>query len=157
MKSFLKVFGAVILSSSAALAQIPDRREMAPGLFGILHSENFEYVCPITVKERNETYQKKVYFDVNFSSKQKYRVAVGFPRNQKVLDMIAAEGVIHSTTPGACADVCVSIVLKDYDTNKPGGKFDFAKDMATGRVKMTAKDFESGAVVQSTCYANEPY
>lgn len=118
----------VLLASVIAFAepkQVGDRLILdpveAPGVIGIVHSENFEYACPVTVNDGKDaegapkTYESTVFIDTDFTEGTGYRFAMAFPENTKFFGMVAAEVKVVSVANGRCPGFCRSMELETAD------------------------------------------
>ncbi len=120
MKKFtLILLGSLCLSTMAMAVEIPDlsqdRIEVAPGVIGITHTENFEYVCKTEADENGGKVVFNTYVDINFSEKAPFRLAAGFVGGGKVMGMIAAEANIVSFARGRCPGLCLSLTIESED------------------------------------------
>lgn len=129
-----------------------DRVEIAPGVVGIKHTENFEIVCD--TKSKKEDITQKLFLDTDFSSSAPYRLAAGFPGGGTVMGLVAAEAKVVESAKGRCPGLCLSLTIESNEGAK--SSVVFQEDLLSGRVSVTAIDLSTNKVTdEGECRANE--
>ena len=158
----------VLLASAFAFAQEPtvigDRMILdpvgAPDVIGILHSENFEYICEVTVNDdkdaegKPQMFTTQAFIDTDFAEGSGYRYAMAFP-GYKLLGMIGAEVKVVSVAKGRCPGLCLSMDLQAPEGEKSRATIlenPVTKVISINVVEAGSKEVE----VSGTCRANEP-
>lgn len=90
-----------------------DRREEGPGVWGVLHTENYEYACPVVVIDGKDKINSTIWLDVDFiknpaNRDEKYRLAAAFPGNSRIGDLLGVEMPITEVAYGRCLGLCLS-------------------------------------------------
>jgi len=160
MKSSASVLLVALCLSATAFATAPastplesDRVELAPGLFGILHTENFEYVCDVEAQEDGQTIKFKSFLDVDFPEGAGYRFAAGFPGGGSMAGVFAVEIEVTGVQIARCPGLCLSLKVKADDA---GGQMsiDFMENPVTKVISVSS--VENGVVTPAgTCARNE--
>lgn len=129
-----------------------DREEIIelPGYFGVLHTENYEYVCK--TYEGTDKAEIKVWLDVDFSKQTPYRLALGFANNGTFLGYKAIETQVLSYTRARCPGVCVSLTLAAEDGSGTF-KMNFKEDPITRVILMTSDADKTAS--PAVCERNE--
>jgi hypothetical protein len=148
---------AICASASAQYLEIPDREEVSPGsgVYGVLHTENYEYTCdsvttePALPGKPAESFKQKVWLDLDFKADAEaetaYRVATAFPGNGKVGKFIGAEATIAEVSNGRCGlDLCLDLTLQNPETGEKSIKFEFRTE--NGIVSVKGYDLETNTV-----------
>lgn len=148
-KTTLVLIGSLLVSTIAS-ATIPDRIDLGDGVIGITHTENFEYVCQMEVKEGSETVKFKTFLDIDYSDANPYRFAVGFVGGGSVMGMVAAESDIVSSAKGRCPGLCLNLTIKSNE-GEPGS-VTFNEDPISKIISVKLDGSQSQA---GTCTKNE--
>ena len=155
----LMLFGSILISAAGLATEIPninimnDRIEVEPGIYGITHTENFEYVCNMEVTEGSETVKFKTFLDENFAEGNLYRFAVGFVGGGSVMGMVGAEANVVSSAKGRCPGLCLSLTIKSSEDGSLNS-VEFQEDAISKiiSIKTTEKGVSSSI---GTCEKNE--
>lgn len=150
-KLALAIIGLTLISSAAFADTTNDRRVLAPGVIGITHTENFEYVCDVTQKDSSGETNIKMWLDVDFDAPIKYRLAAGFVGGGSVDGLIGAEANVVEAAQGRCLGLCLSITLSSEDGNSTAV---FSEDLLKNTI--TVSTSENGVTSPiGTCKKNE--
>jgi hypothetical protein len=150
------VFFAMLLfiNSAAHAAATTDRqriKEMPGVVYGVLHTENYEYVCETI--DGSDKAVIKTWLDVDYSAKNPYRFAVGFANGAKFLGFKAVESKVIRATRARCPGLCLNITLAGVDGQKPAS-VEFVEDQISHKITMRSiESGENGSV--GTCTKNE--
>ncbi len=150
-------FGFKSIASAADAPAVPveavDRLEVAPGMFAILHTEKFEYVCDVESTQGTDVVKHKAFFDIDFEEAPGYRFAVGFVGGGKVAGMVAAEVPVVSVTRARCPGLCLEATVK---SNEDGTLvlLNFAEDQITKVITLSSTEAGKTEVL-GTCRKNE--
>jgi hypothetical protein len=133
-------------ASASQNAVTNDREEISevPGAFGVLHTENFEYVCK--TYEGSDKAEIKMYLDVNFTKENQYRFAQGFANGAKLLGKyVALEGKVIEAASGRCGPVlCASLTLASEDPSLQPLKLMFQENAQTHVITLTSSEDKVG-------------
>jgi hypothetical protein len=142
---------ALATVSSSTLAN--DRIEVAPGMYGISHTENFEYVCDVEEGDAGKSAKIKIFLDVDFVGGTGYRFAAGFVGGGSLAGMVAAEAEVVSFKKARCPGLCLSLTIKSNDDGSLNS-VDFQEDPITKVISIATSDPGKSTVV-GTCVKNE--
>lgn len=158
MKKKLQILLAVIAISTFAHAQLTDREEILDtGIYGILHTENFEYVCEMT--EGSDNAVIKSYLDLDLDEKNNPRFAIGFAGGARLFGKyIAAEAKVSDYKRARTPALNLTFTLQGSEGKTMAITFSQDTDLATGEptgpVKMSSVA-PDGTTTQVDCAANE--
>ncbi|MGE3974553.1 MAG: hypothetical protein AB7F59_08520 [Bdellovibrionales bacterium] len=147
------------LVSQIAFAQTNDRKTLDGGVVGILHSENFEYICKYVMQEAGQQIPMTIWIDDNFNKTgggapqlKNFRVAHSYPFNERVLGTVGFETTVTSASVGRCLTTCYSI--KANVLNEATISYEF-KELALNSGKYELKVAVEGENVTAQCELNE--
>ena len=147
---------AIFLAQSAfAVSDLSDDRvEIAPGVYGITHTENFEIVCKM--KNKGDKLPSKMFLDTDFSAKSPYRLATSFPGGGRFMGMVGAEAKIVSSAKGRCPGLCLQLTIASPEGEKASVLFN--QDPITGQKTVVVTNLSKNEVMaKGTCTENEVY
>lgn len=164
LKSFLLAIfcistSAFVNPAKAQLAPVPfvnpagDRVELYPGIYGISHTENFEYVCDVEAAQGGESMKIKTYLDVDFAGGTGYRYAAGFVGGGVIQGIIAAEAEVFAAEKGRCPGLCLLLTLRNYYDGSLSS-FQYKEDPITKAISFALLDGGESTLV-GTCEKNE--
>lgn len=154
MKKQIVLITAMVLAQAAIAATGPleDRVEFAPGVYGITHTENFEYVC--NMKSKQDGAEAKMFLDIDSSEKPGYRLASGFPGGGTVMGVVAAEAKVISVTKARCPGLCLLLTIESNEGDK--ASVQFTEDPISHAKTAVVTDLATKQVSETgLCQANE--
>lgn len=157
MKKHLLLASAVLAIFTFPLISkadgVKDREEIKelPGTYGVLHTENYEYVC--STIDGTDKAEIKIWLDQDFTKAEPYRFAVGFANDGTFLGYKAIESKVLSYTRARCPGLCLAITIATTDGSAPV-KIQFKEDSISKKITMTTSTDTKGTA-PAVCKLNE--
>lgn len=131
-----------------------DRREVGPGLWGVVHTENYEYTCPIEFKDGGHIIDSTIWLDMDFSNdpKNRFRMAAAFPGNVTLHGLLGVEMPITMASQGRCLNLCLSITVQRDDSDPTL----FEINESAGKISIKGINQRTKLIeIMGSCHKNE--